>query len=90
MKLHMLLLVGLGGLVMTGCHSGHKESATPSDTQTVPAEKTIGMANPASVYCLKLGGKEINITTELGVHTDCLLPSGERIDEWTLYRRDHS
>lgn len=90
MKLHTLLLVGLGGLVIAGCHSGHKDPETSSDRQTVPVEKTIGMANPASVYCLTLGGKEINITTDLGVHTDCLLPSGERIDEWTLYRRDHS
>lgn len=50
----------------------------------------IGMPNPAAVYCAQQGGKSITVDTQKGVQTDCLLPSGERIDEWTLYRREHS
>ena len=48
------------------------------------------MGNPASVYCQKLGGEvEIQSTPsgEIGI---CALPSGERIEEWALFRRDHA
>ncbi|OOV74527.1 DUF333 domain-containing protein [Enterobacter kobei] len=47
------------------------------------------MANPASVYCLEKGGEQIPIQSPQGVRTECKLPGGEVIDEWTLYRRDH-
>ena len=74
MKLHTLLLVGLGGLVMAGCHSGHKDPETSSDRQTVPVEKTIGMANPASVYCLTLGVKKsISQQTSVCIPIACYL-----------------
>lgn len=86
MKVRMLVIVGMSSLMLAGCVSSN--TVPPADA--TPAKGAIGMPNPASVYCLKLGGKEINKTTELGVSTDCLLPTGERIDEWALYRRDHS
>ncbi|KOC87685.1 DUF333 domain-containing protein [Winslowiella iniecta] len=54
-----------------------------------PPPNSIRMANPASVYCQQKGGKSENIQTTQGVRSDCLLPGGERIDEWALYRRDH-
>jgi len=50
----------------------------------------IGMANPASAYCVQLGGKltiEDRPGGQVGI---CTLPDGTRIDEWELYRRDHS
>lgn len=86
MKVRMMAIVGMSGLMLAGCMS----SNTAPAAEATPAKGAIGMPNPASVYCLKLGGKEINKTTELGVSTDCLLPTGERIDEWALFRRDHS
>ncbi|ARF51977.1 putative hemolysin [Pantoea stewartii] len=47
-----------------------------------------GMANPASVYCEKIGGK-LDIVKEPGGEVGyCTLPSGERIEEWTLFRKD--
>ncbi|MGM3310125.1 putative hemolysin, partial [Enterobacter hormaechei subsp. steigerwaltii] len=49
----------------------------------------IGMANPASVYCLEKGGEQIPVQSPQGVRTECKLPGGEVIDEWDLYRRDH-
>lgn len=53
-------------------------------------EKTkVGMPNPASVYCIDKGGKLVKVTNEKGDSFDCILPDGERIDEWALYRRDH-
>jgi len=51
--------------------------------------KIIGTANPASVYCEKIGGK-LTIVKEAGGDVGyCTLPGGERIEEWALYRRDN-
>jgi len=50
----------------------------------------IGMANPASVHCVKLGGKLDIVKTEAGEVGYCTLPSGERVEEWTLFRRESS
>ncbi|CEJ12345.1 hypothetical protein BN1110_02643 [bacterium YEK0313] len=47
------------------------------------------MANPASVHCIERGGRLIPVRTPQGERNDCLLPGGERIDEWVLFRRDN-
>ncbi len=52
-------------------------------------DQSVGMANPASLYCAKLGGKSVTIDSPAGQSADCILPSGERLDEWALFRRDH-
>lgn len=52
-------------------------------------QPAVGMANPASVYCAKLGGKSEIRTTPEGQAGWCHLPDGTVIDEWDLYRRDH-
>ncbi|MEC5321007.1 DUF333 domain-containing protein [Brenneria populi subsp. brevivirga] len=65
--------------VVVGCRAGN-DAAPP---------KSIGMANPASVHCQKQGGRSEMVNTDSGVTGYCLLPSGERIEEWALYRRDN-
>ncbi|WP_262420575.1 DUF333 domain-containing protein [Pantoea vagans] len=47
------------------------------------------MRNPASVWCLQRGGQELNDRLPSGAVTYCLLPSGEKIEQWALYHRDH-
>lgn len=59
----------------------------PPDAPKPP--HAVGMANPASVYCPEKGGEQVPIQSPQGVRTECKLPGGEVIDEWTLYRRDH-
>ncbi|TCW16347.1 hypothetical protein EDF73_102151 [Raoultella sp. BIGb0138] len=54
-----------------------------------PPPQSIGMANPASVYCTQQGGNLIPVQTPQGVRSDCKLPGGETLDEWALWRRDH-
>ncbi|AVE16903.1 DUF333 domain-containing protein [Pantoea vagans] len=49
----------------------------------------VGMANPASVHCEKMGGKLDIVKGTDGDSGYCNLPSGERIEEWALYRRDN-
>lgn len=64
--------------------------AACSPTQEAPGPTAgVGLANPASVYCGEQGGRLVEVKTEAGVSNDCVLPGGERIDEWDLYRRDH-
>ncbi|MFZ4832991.1 DUF333 domain-containing protein [Rouxiella sp. Mn2063] len=56
---------------------------------TEPKPPVAGMANPASVHCINRGGKLDIVKTSDGEAGYCTLPSGERIDEWTLFRRDN-
>ncbi|QCA06829.1 DUF333 domain-containing protein (plasmid) [Pantoea vagans] len=49
----------------------------------------LAMRNPASVWCLQRGGQELNEKSSSGAVTYCLLPSGEKIEQWALYHRDH-
>ncbi|HHR5846195.1 TPA: putative hemolysin [Providencia alcalifaciens] len=64
---------------LTACSSGKNDNS--------PAQ--VGMANPASVYCAQLGGKLDIVNTNDGQVGYCTLSSGEKIEEWSLYRRDH-
>ena len=49
----------------------------------------VGMANPASVYCARLGGRLVIEGTARGQVGMCHLPDGSVQEEWALYRRDH-
>lgn len=69
------------GMMLAGCGSTAKPDA---------ADPAVGMANPASVYCVELGGKSVIETDSAGAQTGfCHLPDGTRVEEWALYRRDH-
>lgn len=75
MKKYLLLLVIAS---VTGCANKGSDTTKP-----------IGMANPASVYCEQLGGKTEIVEAKEGQQGICMLPSGEKIEEWSLYHRDH-
>lgn len=60
--------------------------ANHAPRQPAPA---IGMANPASVYCVQRGGKLEIRKESAGERGYCHLPDGRIIDEWDLYRADH-
>ncbi|MCS2172587.1 DUF333 domain-containing protein [Scandinavium sp. TWS1a] len=68
-------------LLLAGC--------TTAEQSDAPPPPNIGMANPAAVYCQQKGGTSVPVQSPQGVRSDCKLPGGEVIDEWTLYRRDH-
>ncbi|MEX9253131.1 putative hemolysin [Pseudenterobacter timonensis] len=57
--------------------------------QEEPAQPPIGMANPASVYCVQKGGELVPVQSPQGVSSNCKLPDGKIIEEWDLYRQDH-
>lgn len=60
-----------------------------AEHRDAPPPPKVGMANPAAVYCQQKGGTLVPVETPQGVRSDCRLPGGETVDEWTLYRRDH-
>lgn len=53
-------------------------------------QKMIGMANPASVYCVEQGGESIikqdKDGSEYGI---CKFKDGKEVDEWEFYRKNH-
>ncbi|OQS34150.1 MULTISPECIES: putative hemolysin [Chromobacterium] len=55
-----------------------------------PERPAVGMANPASVYCVEKGGKLLPQKDAQGnEYSLCQLPDGRTVEEWTLFRADH-
>jgi putative hemolysin len=53
---------------------------------SVAAAQAVGLANPASVFCIEQGGTlELRNTMEGSVGY-CHLPDGTVIEEWELFR----
>ncbi len=61
-------------------------SACANQATTQPP---IGLANPASAYCVEKGGRLEIVNTVAGQVGMCTLPDGSVIEEWELMRRDH-
>ncbi len=60
-------------------------------TQTqAPPRQSLGMANPASAFCLAQGGSLSIKTTSDGDIGLCTLADGQVIEEWAYYRAHHS
>ncbi|EDP8643866.1 putative hemolysin [Salmonella bongori] len=76
-----LTWIALPGVLLLG--------ACSSSQHDVPRPPHIGMPNPAAVYCEQQGGTLVPVQTPQSVRSDCNLPNGEIVDEWTLWRRDH-
>jgi putative hemolysin len=47
------------------------------------------MRNPASEWCLQRGGQQVKDSASTGSTLYCQLPSGEWIEQWALFHRDH-
>jgi len=47
--------------------------------------ETVGLANPAAVYCLEIGGELMSITTPEGAAGYCILPDGRTCAQWKLF-----
>ncbi len=61
--------------------------ATPVSAEPTAALPAARMANPASVYCESQGGRVEIVTDAQGAQSGvCVLPGGDRCDEWAFYR----
>ncbi|ABZ75841.1 protein of unknown function DUF333 [Shewanella halifaxensis HAW-EB4] len=54
------------------------------------ANSKASMSNPASDYCVSLGGELAIKKGKDGQIGVCKLPDGQIMEEWLLYRRDHN
>lgn len=46
-------------------------------------------SNPAAVYCVQQDGKLETVSQDSQRITYCVLPDGERIEQWQFYRQNH-
>jgi putative hemolysin len=77
-----ILVAALGlATVLAGCARGGGDDGPPG----VPGGRP-GLANPASVNCLALGGTLEIVDGPDGQVGWCTLPDGRRVEEWELYR----
>lgn len=80
MKPSLLLLAAAGTLA--ACASS-RPPAQPADTP-------VGMANPASVFCIEHGGRlESRRDAQGNEYALCHLPDGRVAEEWAFFRSQH-
>lgn len=72
-------------LLVSSLACGEDEPATT--TEPAPSGD-VGLANPASVYCVEQGGTVEIVDEEGGQVGYCNLPDGRRVEEWELFRSE--
>lgn len=72
-KMLTLALAAVVPLAIIGCGSDDEK------------KDEVGLANPASVFCVEQGGESV-IEGSAGI---CVLPDGTEVDEWEYYRENH-
>ncbi len=67
-----------------GCTGGEQADLT---TPTPTENQSVGMANPATVWCEQMGyGYEIRKDASGGEYGVCIFGNGMEADEWVVYR----
>lgn len=65
-------------------------SACSSMQTTDSKQAKLGLANPASQYCVDQGGKLEIVKEANGEFGYCHLPNGEKVEEWALFRQSQA
>ena len=65
-------------------------SACSSIQTTDSKQAKLGLANPASQYCVDQGGKLEIVKETNGEVGYCHLANGEKVEEWTLFRQSQA
>ena len=86
-NLKALVSVAMIAISMTGV-AATKSNAVKRNTKK-DREPAVGMANPASVYCTKNGGKSIIVKGKGGEYGVCQLKDGTAVEEWEYYRQNN-
>jgi uncharacterized protein len=61
-------------------------AACGSDAEPSEMTSDVGIANPASVFCVEQGGTVEIVDEAAGQVGYCNLPEGTRIEEWEYFR----
>ena len=84
MKRFFPLMAALG---LAACAGSQTPAAAEPAAASMPA---VGMANPASVYCVQQGGKsEIRKNQDGSEYGMCILPDGKEVEEWAYFRANN-
>ena len=63
------------------------EHTAPAPSAAPPARpEAVGMANPASVACVRSGGELVSYSSPEGVTSYCRMSDGRQCEEWALFR----
>ena len=91
-RLGVFALLAIATFGLSACGSDDNESpltTTPVSEMPGDAPATtdgVGLANPASVFCVEQGGTLEIVDEADGQVGYCNLPDGQRIEEWEYYR----
>ncbi len=80
-RLTVLLAVPILALAACG------DDDDPAPDGTTPGTD-VGLANPASVYCVEQGGTVEIVDEDGGQVGYCNLPDGTRVEEWEYFRAE--
>ncbi|MBK7071230.1 MAG: DUF333 domain-containing protein [Myxococcales bacterium] len=72
------------GILTTAC-GGPGKPAAPAPGPATPAPTTTQLANPASTYCVEIGGT-LEIRDEAGGQAGYCTKGEQTCEEWALYR----
>ena len=86
------LLALIACMALCACSTSTPVTQPPNSTNTPasavpPPPPRIGMANPASVFCVQQGGTLRIVRTAQGEHGMCKLPDGREVEEWAFFRQ---
>lgn len=86
-KVSSAILLPVLSMALAGCSL----NMNPANQDPPKSSPSAQLANPASVHCISKGGKLISKKDKKGnAFNLCQLPDGSQVEEWELYRRDHS
>ena len=67
-----------------------RENHPADEAPVIEPERPVGMANPASVYCIEQGGKlETRTDADGGQSGFCIFPDGTAKRQWDFWRENH-
>lgn len=82
-------ILTLISLLVVGCTQFTPTTNSPEEISQT--EETVGLANPASVYCEESGGTLEIRSDESGSQSGyCIFPDGSDCEEWAYFRGECS
>ena len=84
--MHKSATLAASALLLSACAAPPAPSTPDKSTAAV---RSVGLANPASVFCIQQGGKLRMVKTSQGEHAMCILADGREVEEWAYFRQHH-
>jgi putative hemolysin len=83
----LTLFILLATILYSACSSNKQEPTDKPIPSSAPADKALGLPNPASVNCVEKGGKlELQDRGELGQIGVCVFENNYQCEEWAMFR----